>query len=329
MATSSPLVADDIILIPVFDDWASLSLLLPQIDDALARTSRKASVILIDDSSVQPPGTFVDSAHFSAIQSVDILSLKRNIGHQRALAIGLSYIAMQRPCRAVIVMDADGEDLPGDVPRLLDAFEANGGARIVFARRTRRSEGVAFTVFYRLYRLAHRLMTGISVEVGNFSVVPYASLRKLAVVSEMWNHYAAAVVHAKLPRILVPTARGARLAGKSRMDFVSLVGHGVSAMSVFSDKIAVRMLALTGFLVGVVVLAIAAISGIRLFTDVALPRWTTFAIALIAVLLSQAALLAVVFSFMIQSDRAKSSFIPAREYEPFVESFYRVWPIAQ
>jgi hypothetical protein len=113
------------------------------------------------------------------------------------------------------------------------------------------------------------------------------------------------------------------------MDFVSLVGHGLSAMSVFSDKIAVRMVALTGFLVGVVVLAIAAIIGMRLFTDVALPSWTTFAIALIAVLLSQAALLAVVFSFMIQSDRARSSFIPAREYEPFVESFYRVWPIAR
>jgi hypothetical protein len=326
LATSTTTAQEDVILIPVFDDWESLALLLPQIDETLSRASRKASVILVDDCSVQAPGTF--GGNFSAINSIDVLSLTRNIGHQRALAIGLSYIAAQRPCRAVVVMDADGEDRPSDVPRLLEAFEANGEARIVFAQRTRRSEGIAFTLFYRLYRLAHRLMTGIGVEVGNFSVVPYASLRKLAVVSEMWNHYAAAVVHAKLPRVLVPAARGTRLAGKSSMNFVSLVGHGLSAMSVFSDRIAVRMLALTGTLVALLVIAIATIIGIRFFTDVTLPGWTTFAIALIAVLLAQAALLAVVFSFMIQGGRARSSFIPAREYEPFVESFHRVWPIA-
>jgi polyisoprenyl-phosphate glycosyltransferase len=320
------LARDDVVLIPVFDDWASLALLLPKVDETLAADSRTASVILVDDCSTQQPRGLVGSKPLAAIQSVDVLSLTRNIGHQRALAIGLSYIAVQRPCRAVIIMDADGEDLPSDIPRLLAAFETNGEARIVFAQRTRRSEGVVFTVFYKLYRLAHRLMTGIRVEVGNFSVVPYASLRKLAVVSEMWNHYAAAVVHAKLPSVLVPTERGRRLAGGSRMDFVSLVGHGLSAMSVFSDKIAVRMLAVTGALVAFLLVAVAVMIGVRLFTDVDLPGWTTVAIGFIALLLAQAGFLAVVFAFMTQGGRARSSFIPAREYEPFVESFYRIWP---
>ena len=319
---------DDVVLIPVFDDWASLALLLPQIDETLRADSRSALVILVDDCSVQPPPDLLGSQELKAIKSVDVLSLTRNIGHQRALAIGLSYIAMQRPCRSVIVMDADGEDLPSDIPRLLAAFEENGEGRIVFAQRTRRSEGVVFTVFYKLYRFAHRLMTGIRVEVGNFSVVPYASLRKLAVVSEMWNHYAAAVVHAKLPTVLVPTVRGRRLAGGSRMDFVSLVGHGLSAMSVFSDKIAVRMLAVTGALVAFLLVAAATIVGVRMFTDVNVPGWTTVALAFIALLLAQAGFLAVVFAFMTQGGRARSSFIPAREYEPFVDSLYRIWPTA-
>lgn len=63
-----------------------------------------------------------------------------------------------------------------------------------------------------------------------------------------------------------------------------------------------------------------------LFTDVHIPGWTTVTLGFIALLLAQAGLLAVVFSFMIQGGRARSSFIPAREYEPFVESFYRIWP---
>lgn len=324
--TTERSATDDVVLIPVFDDWASLKLLLPQIDAALRTDSRTASVILIDDCSIQSPDGLVELKSLSAIQSIDVLSLTRNIGHQRALAIGLGYIATRRPCRAVIVMDGDGEDLPGDVPRLLQAFEEDGGQRIVFAQRTRRSEGLLFTIFYRLYRLAHRIITGIRVEVGNFSVLPYASLRKLAVVSETWNHYAAAIVHAKLPSILVPTVRGRRLAGRSRMDFVSLVGHGLSAMSVFSDKIAARMLALTGILVALLLAAIATMIGARIFTDIQIPGWTIAAIALVALILAQAGLLAVVFAFMTQAGRARGSFIPAREYEPFVESFYRIWP---
>jgi hypothetical protein len=319
--------ADDVVLIPVFDDWASLALLLPELDETLRADSRAVSVILVDDCSVQPPEELIlQLGQLQAIKSVDVLSLTRNIGHQRALAIGLSYIAMRRPCRAAIVMDADGEDRPSDVPRLLTAFESDGANRIVFAQRTRRSEGVVFTVFYNLYRLAHRLMTGIRVEVGNFSVVPYASLRKLSVVSEMWNHYAAAVVHARLPFILVPTDRGQRLAGRSRMDFVSLVGHGLSAMSVFSDKIAVRMLAVTGVLVALLLFGAAVLVGVWAFTDLQVPGWTTTTLGFIALLLAQAGLLAVVFSFMIQGGRARSSFIPAREYEPFVDRFYRIWP---
>jgi len=320
---------DDVVLIPVFDDWAALAVLLPRIDETLAADSRTASVILVDDCSLQSPNGIVGSHPLRAIKSVDILSLTRNIGHQRALAIGLSYIATQRPCRAVIVLDADGEDLPSDIPRLLAAFEANDASRVVFAQRTRRSEGVVFTVFYRLYRLAHRLMTGIRVEVGNFSVVPYSSLRKLAVVSEMWNHYAAAVVHAKIPTVLVPTVRGERLAGRSRMDFVSLVGHGLSAMSVFSDKIAVRMLAVTGALLTVVVIAVLAMVGVRVFTDLNVPGWTAVALAFVGLLLVQAGLLSVVFAFMTQGGRARSSFIPAVEYKPFVDSFYRIWPAPQ
>ena len=103
-----------------------------------------------------------------------------------------------------------------------------------------------FALFYRLYRIAHWLLTGIRVEVGNFSVVPYPVVKKLAVVSEMWNHYAAAVTHARIPTTLVPTVRGKRLAGRPTMNFVSLVAHGLDGMSVFADRIGVRLLATTG-----------------------------------------------------------------------------------
>ncbi len=323
-AAIAPLT-NDLILIPVFNDWESVALLIPQLDKSLAAVARSAELILVDDCSLNRPVDLPIADPLSAIRSIDVLTLARNLGHQRAIAIGLSYIAMRRPCRAVVVMDGDGEDLTSDVPRLLDGFDATGGERVVFAKRTRRSEGAVFALFYRLYRMAHWLLTGIRVEVGNFSVVPYGVVRKLAVVSEMWNHYAAAVTHARVPTTLVPTVRGKRLAGRPTMNFVSLVAHGLSAMSVFADRIGVRLLATTGVLMALLLIALIVAVSVRFLTDLAIPGWTTVVLGFLAVLLIQTAILSMVFMFMIQMGRAGSSFIPAREYELFVDSVKRVW----
>ncbi len=323
-AAIAPLT-NDLILIPVFNDWESVALLIPQLDKSLAAVARSAELILVDDCSLNRPVDLPIADPLSAIRSIDVLTLARNLGHQRAIAIGLSYIAMRRPCRAVVVMDGDGEDLTSDVPRLLDGFDATGGERVVFAKRTRRSEGAVFALFYRLYRMAHWLLTGIRVEVGNFSVVPYGVVRKLAVVSEMWNHYAAAVTHARVPTTLVPTVRGKRLAGRPTMNFVSLVAHGLSAMSVFADRIGVRLLATTGVLMALLLIALIVAVSVRFLTDLAIPGWTTVVLGFLAVLLIQTAILSMVFMFMIQMGRSGSSFIPAREYELFVDSVKRVW----
>lgn len=324
-SAAAGLLDNDVILIPVFNDWESVALLIPQLEKNLAAASRTAELILVDDGSVAPPDNLQVAEALTAIRSIDLLTLARNVGHQRAIAIGMSYIALRRPCRAVVVMDGDGEDLASDLPRLLDAFDQSRGEHLIFAKRTRRSEGAVFSAFYRLYRTAHWLLTGIRVEVGNFSVVPYPVVKKLAVVSEMWNHYAAAVRQARIPTTLVPTVRGKRFAGASTMNFVSLVAHGLSAMSVFADRIGVRLLATTGVLMIVLFVALLVAVFVRFFTDLAIPEWTAVVLGFLTVLLVQTAILSMVFMFMIQMGRAGSSFIPARDYELFVDSVKRVW----
>ena len=79
-----------------------------------------------------------------AIGRVEVLHLRRNLGHQRAIAIGLAFVEAERPrCRAVVLMDSDGEDAPEDVPRLVARCEQEGRRKIVFAERTKRSESAA------------------------------------------------------------------------------------------------------------------------------------------------------------------------------------------
>ena len=315
-----------VILIPVFNDWDALRPLLADLDATLARPGRPLRVLIVDDGSTDPPGAGFPAREFSAIRLVEALRLRRNLGHQRAIAVGLAYLDGNVPCRAVLLMDGDGEDTPAEAARLLDAFEAQGGRMIIFAERTLRSESLVFRACYALYRVVHLVLTGYAVRVGNFSAIPGARLESLAVVSETWNHYPAAVFRSAQPYGSIPTARGRRLAGESKMDFVRLVTHGLSALSVYGDIIGVRLLLATIGLIGLILAGLVATVVIRLATPLAIPGWAPAAIGLLLVFLSQAVMFSVAFCFMILGGRQGASFLPRRDYHHFVGAVETLYP---
>lgn len=317
-----------VLLTPCFDDWESIAALLPLVDHEMARLDVHLRILIVDDGSrLARPDPFAVPS-FEAIDSVEVLTLLRNLGHQRALCVGLCHISSDERLKGgagVIVMDADGEDAPADIARLLKAFAHDRGERAIFASRVRRSEGIAFRSFYWLYRVAHRALTGIPVRIGNFSVLPMSFARRLTVVSETWNHYAAAVVQSRLPMEFVPANRAPRLRGESRMNFVSLVSHGLSAMSVFADRIGVRALIASMATILVLGLGLLAVIGVRLYTTMAIPGWATSAAGILALLLMQSLLLALVFAFLIHLGRSGSGFLPARDYAWYVDRVDTVW----
>jgi polyisoprenyl-phosphate glycosyltransferase len=246
-----------VVLMPVYDDWKVAGVLLPLLGEALAAAGHNAFLVIIDDGSYErgtdlalPPAGFAGGT---------IVRLRRNLGHQRAICIGLAWIHSNLPGSTTVVMDADGEDDPADVPRLIAVFSAAGGDKVVFAARRRRSESMTFQAGYFAYRLLHRLLVGIPVRVGNFSVLPWSALRRLVVAEELWNHYAAAVVRGRLPRLEVSTHRARRLGGDSTMRFVPLVMHGLSAIAVFADIVCVRLL-LAGAIAAPIALAVTVVS---------------------------------------------------------------------
>ncbi len=313
-----------IILMPVYDDWAALSQLLPLLDRELKKAGYKAELVLIDDGSTTRAPNHV-SVFLEAIVSVEVVSLKRNLGHQRAIAVGLSYIENTYQERSVVIMDADGEDKPEDVPRLIDACIAHGAERIVFAARLKRSEGLLFTVFYHLYRFLHLLLTGIHVRVGNFSVVPPQALKRLVAVSELWNHYAAAVHKARLPFAEIPSERGQRLIGASRMDLVSLVAHGLSAMAVFGDRIGVRLLLVVSIAMSLTTAALGAVICVRLWTALAIPGWASYAAGLLFVMLLQMLLVILVFVFVVLAARNAANALPMYDSRLFIDRRQRIY----
>ncbi len=303
------------VVIPLFNDWEPLGLLLERVSQVVEPALRdRLEFLIVDDCST----TDFTKLPTGIGRSLSVLRLFRNVGHQKAIALGLSYLAAQPEPTSVIVMDSDGEDQPEDMAKLLAGAAAESG-RIVFARRTKRHETLLFRTFYVLYKFIFRLMTGKVITFGNYSFIPAALVRKLAHVSEIWNHYPGGVIRSRLPYTAVPIARGRRLAGESKMNFVSLLLHGLSGVSVLMDMVAVRIL------LGCVGLALVSLAGIgvvvwiRLFTELAIPGWASTLVFSFFLVILQAFLISLLLVFIVLSYRTQPHFIPARQYTDFIE----------
>lgn len=309
------------IVIPLFNDWQALRLLLERIQAVCQpELVKRMAFLIVDDCSVM---------NFQAMpvnigQSLSILRLFRNVGHQKAIALGLSYLSSLSEQWPTIVMDSDGEDRPEDISKLLEAG-ASQENRIVFAHRTRRHESHLFRASYEIYKTIFHLLTGKVIAFGNFSFIPPDLLRKLAHVSEIWNNYPGGVIRSRLPYTAVPLERGRRLAGESKMNFVSLVLHGLSAVSVLIDTTAVRLVLFSVIMAVVSVLGISIVVGLRLFTDTTVPGWATYLVFSFLIVILQAFLISLLLVFIVLSYRTQAQFIPARQFQDFVERVEQVY----
>jgi polyisoprenyl-phosphate glycosyltransferase len=310
---------------PLRDDWSSAAELIRRLDKAISSSGYTVEIILVDDGSLQRYDRRDFQSRFEAVRAIRVLRLRRNLGHQRAIAIGLAHIQKTTKCDTVLVMDSDGEDTPEGVLDLLRAYSDTHGRKAIFAERSRRSESLVFRLFYHLYRVLHRGLTGISVRVGNFSILPSEYLNTLVAMSELWNHYAAAVFRSKLPFTMIPIPRGTRIAGTSTMNFAALVSHGLSAISVFGDIVGVRLI--IGSLAGSLLagLGIVLVVMIRLFTSRAIPGWATYATGALAIIMIQFISIATSFTFFMLSNRTNLGFVPHRDYSFFVEEVLDIY----
>lgn len=317
-----------IILTPVYDDWESVFVLLDQLDDALAEDKLKASVVVIDDGSP----IFADTLDFSgldlsAIEEVEVVTLTRNLGNQRALAVGIGHIAATRNCGILVIMDSDLEDSPKYVPQLI-AEARKTGNEIVFAERTRRSEGTAFKAFYKIYKYLYKVLTGMPISIGNFSATPGRLIKRIAGISEIWSHFPAGIMRARVPFRTIPATRGQRLKGQSKMNLVSLVIHGLSGFAVHADVVGVRIV-ITVFGLGVaIIIAVFLVIAKRFLFDFYVLGWTSLVTIILGVAVIQAFMAAIFMAFMILSGKNNRLIIPGIDCAKYILETRRIYPLA-
>ncbi len=320
---------DIIILTPVYNDWESAFILLRQLDEVLAKNNLEASVVIVDDGTpVISSAEDFDGLSFSAIQDVEVLTLARNMGNQRAQAIGIGYVAANRQCGTLVLMDSDLEDPPEYVPELI-AKANESGNEIVFADRTRRSEGATFRVLYQAYKYLYKVLTGMPISIGNFSAIPGRLVRRIANISEIWSHFPAGIMRARVPFRAIPTVRGRRLKGESKMNLVSLVVHGLSGFAVHADVVGVRIIIAIFAVGGVILAGLVMVIAKRFLFDFFVLGWTSLVVIVLGVAVIQTFFAAIFMAFMILSGRNHRTIIPGIDFRDFILERQQVYPLVK
>ncbi|MBR0674289.1 glycosyltransferase [Neoroseomonas soli] len=306
------------VVTPVLNDWASLEHLLAALG-GVAPTIGEVSVLVVDDGSTEAAATDKLARLAAGLTGLEIIRLACNLGHQRAIAVGLAELARRDGLDIVVVMDADGEDRPEDIAALLREHEAHPEA-IVVAMRAERSEDRTFKALYHVYKAVFRASTGVTIDFGNFCLIPAPLLTRLVARPEIWNHLAATVIRSRTPLRRLPTARGTRYAGRSTMNLVSLVTHGLSGISVFVSEVFVRFLGLSLVMVAACVGVIGTVSAIRIFTDLAIPGWATTVVGISLVMLLQLFTMTTALAFVMLSNRMAAPIMPALHAAYYIRS---------
>ena len=225
------------ILIPVYNDWQSVLKLLENINSEILNLEHEFSVIIVNDASSEPIPEF--SINLDKIVSIKLITMKENRGHARCNASGLKYIFENEDFDYVIPMDGDGEDRPEEIKQFVDNLNYHQGKPIV-GERIKRSEGIFFKFCYFFHKLVTYTFTGQSIKFGNYTCLPKSIVEKMVNEKATWSSFSGSLAKVAKDRAGVPSERGPRYFGPSKMSFKSLVIHSLSIISVFKTNVLIR-----------------------------------------------------------------------------------------
>ena len=226
-----------VILIPVYNDWKSVSKLLKEIDLQIVDWESEVSVLIINDASTEVRSDM--DLNFKKIKSVKVLNMKKNQGHARCFATGLKFIIERENFDYVIPMDADGEDRPEELNLLFNKLKEYPD-KVITADRVKRSEGLLFKFCYEIHKYLTYIFTGHLIKFGNYSCLSRDSVVKITKESSAWSSFSGSLTKLIPDRISISSIKGLRYYGPSKMSFFKLLIHSFSIIAVFKRTVFLR-----------------------------------------------------------------------------------------
>ena len=225
------------ILVPIYNDWQSVTKLVDEINNLGIDQEFQISILIVNDASNHD--RIDEIKNLENIHSVKILNMKINQGHARCIATGLKYIFEKEDFDYVIPMDGDGEDRPEEIKEFINQIK-NSNNKPIVGERVKRSENITFQICYQLHKLITLTFTGKSIKFGNFTCLPKSTVEKLINDKSTWNSFSGSLAKVEKNLISVPSIRGVRYFGPSKMSFKNLLKHSLSIISVFRKTVLIR-----------------------------------------------------------------------------------------
>jgi len=226
-----------IILIPIYNDRESLTKLIEDINSEVKSFNSEISVIIINDASSQQ---LIDEyQNTENINSIEIINMKENRGHARCIASGLKYIFEKKEFDYVIPMDGDGEDRPEEIKNFIQLAEQTENKSII-GERVKRSESLIFKACYQAHKILTLAFTNQSIKFGNYTCLSKATVEKLLNEKATWNSFSGSLKKVEKDLLSIPSIRGTRYFGPSKMSFFNLLKHSLSIISVFRKIVLIR-----------------------------------------------------------------------------------------
>jgi glycosyltransferase involved in cell wall biosynthesis len=226
-----------VILIPIYNDRESLTKLIENINSEIEGINSEISIVVINDASSQQ--IIDDYRNTENINSIEIINMKENRGHARCIASGLKYIYEKKEFDYVIPMDGDGEDRPEEIKNFIELAEQTDGKPIV-GERVKRSESSFFKSCYQFHKFLTLSFTGQSIKFGNFTCLSKTTIEKMLKEKATWNSFSGSLRKIEKDLISIPSSRGSRYFGPSKMSFFNLLKHSLSIISVFRQTVLIR-----------------------------------------------------------------------------------------
>jgi glycosyltransferase involved in cell wall biosynthesis len=226
-----------IILIPIYNDRESLTKLIKKINSEIEGINSEISVVVINDASSQQ---IIDEyQNTENINSIKIINMKENRGHARCIASGLKYIFEKKEFDYVIPMDGDGEDRPEEIKNFIQLADQSKDQTIV-GERVKRSETLFFKLCYQAHKILTSAFTGQSIKFGNFTCLSKLTVEKMLNEKATWNSFSGSLKKVEKNLLSIPSMRGTRYFGPSKMSFINLLKHSLSIISVFRKTVLIR-----------------------------------------------------------------------------------------
>ena len=246
------------ILIPVYNDWQSVFKLLENINSQVSKLNDEFSVIIVNDASTESRPEF--SVDLNNLNSIQIMNMKENKGHARCNAAGLKHINEKEDFDYTIPMDGDGEDRPEEISLLVEKIKDYPDA-VVTANRIKRSEGFIFKFCYLAHKYLTLVFTGQTIKYGNYSCLPKSAVNAMVNEPATWSSFSGSLAKTIKDKKFIPSERGTRYFGPSKMSFINLLKHSLSIIAVFKTTLLIRSML---FLIAYLFLVIGKISVITL-----------------------------------------------------------------